>query len=96
MSILDKLSIENKYEFEQLLKYGWYKSYENRLYLAGPCNVGKTTLASLLIGKPIPQNWESTNGLEIFFGRSGIDLKAMKMIPLPENIGKVLSVLVTY
>jgi Fe-S cluster assembly ATPase SufC len=39
------------------------------------CHVGKSTLASILLGKEIPQHWKSTDGLIIYFGRNGIDLK---------------------
>jgi ribosome biogenesis GTPase A len=40
-------------------------AFENRVYLAGACNVGKSTLASILLGEEIPQRWKSTNGLII-------------------------------
>jgi ribosome biogenesis GTPase A len=38
-------------------------AFENRVYLAGACNVGKSTLASILLGEEIPQRWKSTDGL---------------------------------
>jgi ABC-type glutathione transport system ATPase component len=44
--------------------------------------VGKSTLASILLGEEIPQNWKSTDGLIIFFGRNGIHLKDKTMVPL--------------
>lgn len=76
-----------KSEFQQLLSRGHFTSYENRLFLAGPCNVGKTSLASILIDIKIPLVWDSTNGLEIWFGRNGIHIKDKKMIPLHRNRG---------
>jgi hypothetical protein len=35
------------------LSKGTFISYENCVYLGGACNVGKTTLASILIGEKI-------------------------------------------
>ena len=75
----------NNEAFENLLSKGTYESYENRVYLAGCCNVGKSCLASILIGDKIPTEWRSTNGLSIFFGRNGIDLEKRQMVPLPKG-----------
>ena len=72
-------------ETKDLLSKGTFKSYENLVYLAGACNVGKSTLASILIGDEIPQQWKSTDGLVIYFGRNGIDLKNRKMVPLKQG-----------
>ena len=69
-------------EMKELLSKGTFKAYENRVYLAGACNVGKSTLASILLGEEIPQCWNSTNGLIIYFGRNGIDLKEKTIVPL--------------
>jgi hypothetical protein len=55
-------------EIKELLSKGTFISYENCVYLGGACNVGKTTLASILIGEEIPQHWKSTDGLTIYFG----------------------------
>ena len=60
-------------------------SYDNCVYLAGACNVGKSTLASILIGEEISQHWKSTDGLTIYFGRNGIDLKTKEMVPLNQG-----------
>ncbi|CAC5397213.1 unnamed protein product [Mytilus coruscus] len=59
----------NAGEFQRMLSNGEYLSYENRLSLGGPCKAGKSTLASLLIGNEIPLNWNSTDGVVIYFGR---------------------------
>ncbi|XP_063427756.1 uncharacterized protein LOC134711219 [Mytilus trossulus] len=72
-------------EFQCMLSQGEFLSYENRLSLGGPCKAGKSTLASVLIGEDIPLQWNSTDGLVIFFGRNGIDIKKKKMIPLKEG-----------
>lgn len=85
MSILTKLGQLNKDEFGDLVALGTFASYENRVYFAGPCNTGKTSLASILIGDDIPKTWESTDGLVIHFGRNGIDLDSRKMVPLKKG-----------
>jgi hypothetical protein len=72
-------------ETKELLVKGTFKSYENCVYLAGGCKVGKSTLASILIGEEIPTDWISTDGLNIFFGRNGIDLKKKEMVPLKQG-----------
>jgi GTP-binding protein EngB required for normal cell division len=72
-------------EVKELISKGTFKAYENRVYLAGACNVGKSTLASILIGEEIPQRWKSTNSLIIYFGRNGIHLKDKKMVPLEKG-----------
>ena len=56
-----------------------------RVYLAGACNVGKSILASFVLGVEIPQSLKSTDGLKIYFGRNGTDLKDTTMVPLREN-----------
>ena len=57
-------------------------AYGDHVYLAGACNVGKSILASILLGEEIPQSLKSTDGLIIYFGRIGIDLKDKTMVPL--------------
>ena len=69
-------------EVNELISKGTFMAYENRVYLAGACNVGKYTLASILLGEEIPQSLKSTDGLMIYFGRNGIDLKDKTMFPL--------------
>ena len=72
-------------EMKELLSKGTFISYENCVYLGGDCNVGKSTLASILIGEEIPQQYKSTDGLVIYFGRNGIDLKKKEMVPLKQG-----------
>ncbi|CAG2244432.1 unnamed protein product [Mytilus edulis] len=81
-SILTNLSQLSRGDFNDLVALGTFASYENKVYLAGPCNTGKSSLASILIGENIPKTWFSTDGLIIHFGRNGIDLLKRKMIPL--------------
>ncbi|XP_063414910.1 uncharacterized protein LOC134696882 [Mytilus trossulus] len=69
-------------DFHHLLSTGTYESFENRVFLCGSCACGKSTLASVLIGSPIPFTWKSTDGLVIHFGRNGINLETHEMVPL--------------
>jgi hypothetical protein len=39
----------------------------------------------ILIGEDISQHWKSTDGLIIYFGRNGIDLKNKEMVPLNQG-----------
>ncbi|XP_071143991.1 uncharacterized protein [Mytilus edulis] len=89
--ILTKLRQLNRNDFQDLVALGTFASYENRVYLSGPCNIGKSSLASILIGEEIPKTWFSTDGLIIHFGRNGIDLQQRKMIPLEKGSGDVLA-----
>ncbi|CAG2225822.1 unnamed protein product [Mytilus edulis] len=72
-------------DFHKLLSTGTYESFENRVFLCGSCACGKSTLASVLIGSPIPLTWKSTDGLVIHFGRNGINLDTYAMVPLNEG-----------
>jgi ribosome biogenesis GTPase A len=40
---------------KELISKGMSMAYENRVYLAGACNVGKSIIASILLGEEIPQ-----------------------------------------
>lgn len=40
----------------------------------------------MLIGNEIPLNWSSTDGVVIYFGRNGIDIKEKKMVTLREGM----------
>ncbi|XP_052067165.1 uncharacterized protein LOC127706549 [Mytilus californianus] len=90
-------SLLDSREFYELLEHGYYDSYENRIYLGGPCNAGKTSLACVLTGDEVPDKWISTNGLQIYFGQNGIHLKDKKMIQIRKGMlchtvhGKVIA-----
>ncbi|CAC5425630.1 unnamed protein product [Mytilus coruscus] len=79
--------IGNPSEFKVILSKGMYESFDNRVFLAGACNCGKSTLASVLIGDDIPLTWKSTDGLVVYFGRNGIHLKTEEMVPLKDGAG---------
>jgi ribosome biogenesis GTPase A len=69
-------------ELKELLSKKTFKSYQYCVYLGGACNVGKSTLASILIGEKMSQHWKSTDGSNIYFGRNGIDLNTKDMVSL--------------
>ncbi|XP_063426192.1 uncharacterized protein LOC134709993 [Mytilus trossulus] len=69
-------------EFQRMLSHGTYLSYDNRLTLGGPCEAGKSSLASLLIGKEIPLKRNLKDGIGIYFGKNGIDIEKKKMVRL--------------
>jgi hypothetical protein len=46
-------------EVNELISKGTFNAYENRVYLAGACNVGNSILASILLGEEIPQSLKS-------------------------------------
>lgn len=43
-------------------------------------------MASVLIGDEIPLTWKSTDGLTVYFGRNGINLKTKEMVPLKDGM----------
>jgi ribosome biogenesis GTPase A len=63
ISVLQFPIVGTAEEVNELISKGTFNAYENRVYLAGACNVGKSTLASILLGEEIPQRWKSTDGL---------------------------------
>ncbi|VDI37628.1 Hypothetical predicted protein [Mytilus galloprovincialis] len=62
-------------EFQGLLSSGSYKCYWNRVFLTGPFGVGKTCLAKILVGDEAPEHRESTDGIWIYLGRAGMNIK---------------------
>ncbi|CAC5403813.1 unnamed protein product [Mytilus coruscus] len=84
-SLLHRFKRMEPDDFKMFIAKGEYESYENRVYLAGACNVGKSCLASILIGEEIQKKWISTNGLTIYFGRNGINLEDKKMVTLVKS-----------
>ncbi|XP_063442202.1 uncharacterized protein LOC134722511 [Mytilus trossulus] len=62
-------------QFDNLLKTGSYRCYWNRVFLTGKFAVGKTTLAKILVGDEAPIERESTDGIWIYLGRAGMNIK---------------------
>lgn len=76
------ISTTTKDDLKTALLEGSYSSHENRVYLIGPCKSGKTSLACILVDNDIPKTWNSTNGLSIYYGQNGINLRSKQMIPI--------------
>ncbi|VDH97164.1 Hypothetical predicted protein [Mytilus galloprovincialis] len=75
---------------KDLISKGDFASYENRVHLAGAMNIGKSSLASTLIGEKVPTAYHSTDGLVVHFGRIGIHLEDKKMIPFVQSDSNIL------
>ncbi|VDI19696.1 Hypothetical predicted protein, partial [Mytilus galloprovincialis] len=89
-SELIQLGLETVDEFIDIMKLGSYKCFWNRVYLVGSFNIGKTTLAKLLVGDPIPELRESTDGIWLYIGRAGMDLETNKWICIKKGPLKIL------
>ncbi|XP_076088056.1 uncharacterized protein LOC143058455 [Mytilus galloprovincialis] len=70
-----EIQIFSDMEFQGLLSSGSYKCYWNRVFLTGPFGVGKTCLAKILVGDEAPEQRESTDGIWIYLGRAGMNIK---------------------
>ncbi|VDH98995.1 Hypothetical predicted protein [Mytilus galloprovincialis] len=70
-----EIKIFSDMEFQGLLSSGSYKCYWNRVFLTGPFGVGKTCLAKILVGDEAPEHRESTDGIWIYLGRAGMNIK---------------------
>ena len=71
----EEKNIFSDMEFQGLLSSGSYKCYWNRVFLTGPFGVGKTCLAKILVGDDAPEHRESTDGIWIYLGRAGMNIK---------------------
>ncbi|VDI12402.1 Hypothetical predicted protein [Mytilus galloprovincialis] len=71
----EEIKIFSDMEFQGLLRSGSYKCYWNRVFLTGPFGVGKTCLAKILVGDEAPEQRESTDGIWIYLGRAGMNIK---------------------
>ncbi|VDI26119.1 Hypothetical predicted protein [Mytilus galloprovincialis] len=71
----EEIQIFSDNEFKGLLKSGAYRCFWNRIFLTGPFGVGKTSLAKILVGDEAPEERQSTDGIWIYLGRAGMDIK---------------------
>ncbi|VDI76439.1 Hypothetical predicted protein [Mytilus galloprovincialis] len=71
----EDIQIFSDKEFKGLLMSGAYRCFWNRIFLTGPFGVGKTSLAKILVGDEAPEERESTDGIWIYLGRAGMDIK---------------------
>ncbi|XP_052079906.1 uncharacterized protein LOC127718044 isoform X2 [Mytilus californianus] len=79
------LGLETISDLQEVLKLGQFKCYWNRIYLVGPYNSGKSCLAKILVGEPIPKERESTDGIWIYIGRAGMDLEKTQWMCFPKG-----------
>ncbi|XP_052061242.1 uncharacterized protein LOC127701418 isoform X4 [Mytilus californianus] len=85
----DNIKTISDKQFKNLLKSGTYNCFWNRIFLTGRFAVGKTTLAKILVGDEAPEQRQSTDGIWIYLGRAGMDIKERSWIFL-EN-GTILN-----
>ncbi|VDH95044.1 Hypothetical predicted protein [Mytilus galloprovincialis] len=71
----EEIQIFSDKEFKGLLMSGAYRCFWNRIFLTGPFGVGKTSLAKILVGDEAPEERQSTDGIWIYLGRAGMDIK---------------------
>ncbi|VDI68002.1 Hypothetical predicted protein, partial [Mytilus galloprovincialis] len=71
----EDIQIFSDKEFKGLLMSGAYRCFWNRIFLTGPFGVGKTSLAKILVGDEAPEERQSTDGIWIYLGRAGMDIK---------------------
>lgn len=84
------LGLETASDLQDLIQESSFKSFWNRVYLVGPYSVGKSCLAKILVGEPVPDSRESTDGIWIYFGRAGMDVNEMKWIYFEKGISIIL------
>ena len=85
LSEIKSLGFETEKGFEEVMQQGTYKCYWNRVYLVGNFNIGKTTLAKVLVEDELPEVRQSTDGIWVYIGQAGMDIKGRKWIPLPKG-----------
>ncbi|VDI69205.1 Hypothetical predicted protein [Mytilus galloprovincialis] len=80
------MEYDNKKDLLQLLSGDLVPSFDSRILVVGAYEAGKTTLVSNLIGKVIPIERQSTDGIDVYFGKLLFDLKTQKL--LKKTMGK--------
>lgn len=64
----------------QLLSEESVPSFDSRILVVGAYEAGKTTLVANLIGNEIPRDRQSTDGIDVYFGKLLFDLKTHKLL----------------
>lgn len=62
-------------KLRDIMKDGWFRSYEARYMIVGEYGVGKTTLAKVLVGDKLLYIRQSTNGIELYIGKACINVE---------------------
>ncbi|XP_071139742.1 uncharacterized protein [Mytilus edulis] len=65
---------------QQLLSGDLVPSFDSRILVVGAYEAGKTTLVSNLIGKAIPRERQSTDGIDVYFGKLLFDMKTQTLL----------------
>lgn len=72
--------VVNRNNLLELLSEELVPSFDSRILVVGAFAAGKTTLVTNLIGKKIPKESQSTDGIDVFFGKLLFDLKTQKLL----------------
>ncbi|VDI07032.1 Hypothetical predicted protein [Mytilus galloprovincialis] len=78
--------VTDRAEFFQLLSNDLVPSFDSRILVVGAYAAGKTTLVSNLIGKDIPKERQSTDGIDVYFGKLLFDMKTQKLLEQTNGI----------
>ena len=70
--IMDSRSAD---KLKDIMKDGWFRSFDARYMIVGEYGVGKTTLAKMLVGEKILLVRQSTNGIELYIGKACINVE---------------------
>ncbi|XP_052070156.1 uncharacterized protein LOC127708967 isoform X2 [Mytilus californianus] len=90
---LERFKMKTEEDFQSIVSQGSYQSHENRIYLVGPYNVGKTTIAAVLVNDEIPKERCPTNGIWVHLRRAGMNIEKREWVFYKSEISKSSSVL---
>ncbi|CAG2199579.1 unnamed protein product [Mytilus edulis] len=90
---LERFGMKTEDDFQNIVSQGSYQSHENRIYLVGPYNVGKTTIAAVLVNDEIPRERCPTNGIWVHLRRAGMNIEKREWVFFKSEIAKSSSVL---
>ncbi|CAG2219825.1 unnamed protein product [Mytilus edulis] len=76
----------NKRHLRNLLSADLVPSFDSRILVVGAYEAGKTTLVENLIGNEIPRDRQSTDGIDVYFGKLLFDLMTQTLMQNPEGV----------
>ncbi|CAG2233450.1 unnamed protein product [Mytilus edulis] len=77
---------DQRFYLETLLSNDLVPSFDSRILVVGAYEAGKTTLVSNLIGKSIPRERQSTDGIDVYFGKLLFDIKTQKLLKKTKGV----------
>ncbi|VDI31000.1 Hypothetical predicted protein, partial [Mytilus galloprovincialis] len=77
---------DNKRHLRNLLSADLVPSFDSRILVVGAYEAGKTTLVENLIGNEIPRDRQSTDGIDVYFGKLLFDLMTQTLMQNPEGV----------